>query len=168
MTEVIQNTGEVRLLPAPRQVVRKVSSLTDDVRSEAGGRERNVGAKGIQLVERMAAGGLSDAAIAKALKMNRETFRFCRRRQPEVEEALQRGRSAEEHALFSKLHEAAMKGNVVAAIFLLKSRHGYRDQGNATDERPNIVINLPDAVSPDSYLQRIGVIIDGGDLVSDR
>lgn len=167
MSQVIQNAAEVRPPHTAGQVVRQVTSLTDDVRSDAGGRERHVGAKGTQLVERMAAGGHSDAAIAKALKMNRETFRFCRRRQPELEEALQRGRSAEEHTLVAKLHEAALAGNVVAAIFLLKSRHGYRDQGNASDERPNIIINLPDANSTDAYLRRIGAVVDGGTLVAE-
>jgi hypothetical protein len=48
---------------------------------------------------------------------------------------------------------------LVAAMFLLKSRHGYRDQG-ATAAGPtqnNITINLPAPARPEDYLKVINI-----------
>ncbi len=57
---------------------------------------------------------------------------------------------------WANLRKAARKGNVVASIFLLKARHGYRE-GDAPDARTLVQINLPDAASPSAYLSAIGV-----------
>lgn len=86
-----------------------------------------VGAKGLKIVEELAARGCSVTTIAKALRMHVATFRLVRERQPEVEEAYQRGLAVEHDALTGNLRKLADTGNVVANIFLLKARHAYRE-----------------------------------------
>jgi hypothetical protein len=75
-------------------------------------------------------------------------------RQDELRLALEAGRAEEERTLVENLRVMATKGNVVAAIFLLKARHGYRE-GDVLDQRPNVIINLPDAVTADTYLRHL-------------
>ena len=86
-----------------------------------------VGTRGLRIVEELSARGCSTVTIAKALRMSRDAFLACRRRQPEVEEAMERGRAVEHDALVSNLRTLADGGNVVANLFLLKTRHGYRE-----------------------------------------
>ena len=50
----------------------------------------------------------------------------------------------------------AMRGNVTAAIFLLKARHGYRDQGgDGAEPRVQVTITLPGAADPGTYARII-------------
>ncbi len=118
-----------------------------------------VGRRGLQIVEELAARGVAEATIAKALRMGKDGFRGVRRRQPEVQEALDRGRAIEHDRLVGKLFDTAMEGNVVAGIFLLKARHGYREgeplEGGTSNVQVNI--NLPSAMSPDEYRTMVGV-----------
>lgn len=86
-----------------------------------------VGAKGLKIIEELSARGVNLITIAKALRMSKDAFIACRHRQPEVEEALERGRAQEHDALVSNLRTAADEGNVIANLFLLKARHGYRE-----------------------------------------
>jgi len=76
--------------------------------------EWRVGRRGLKVVEELAARGVAVPTIAKALRMGKETFRRVRERQPEVQEALDRGRAIEHDRLVAKLHELAMDGNVTA------------------------------------------------------
>ena len=86
-----------------------------------------VGVRGIKIIEELSARGCHQTTIAKALRMSVDSFKACRARQPEVEEAYQRGLGTEHDALVSNLRAAANEGNVVANIFLLKARHAYRE-----------------------------------------
>ena len=116
------------------------------------GRTRRIAAKGLAVVERMAREGHAYVAIAKALRMHEQTFRRCRKDQPEVQRALDLGLAANEYELTDILMQQAREGNIVACLFLLKCRHGWRE-GDAPDQRPNIVINLPDSHTPERYLE---------------
>ena len=128
-------------------------------RATATGNKRTIGARGLQIVERMAADGHADASIAKSLRMHRETLRLCRRRQPEVQEALDRGRAALEDELTHILLGQAREGNTVAAIFLAKARCGWREGEvpGGMGERVNVTINLPAAMSQEAYHHMIDV-----------
>jgi hypothetical protein len=44
---------------------------------------------------------------------------------PEIEEAFALGREQEERVLHNKLRQMALDGNLVAALFILKCRHGW-------------------------------------------
>lgn len=121
--------------------------------------EWRVGRRGLKVVEELAARGVAVATIARALHMGKDAFRNVRERQPEVQEALDRGRAREHDALVARLYESAMEGNVVAGIFLLKARHSYVEgqpvEGGATSVQVNI--NLPAAMTPEDYRRMVDV-----------
>ncbi|MCE7796024.1 hypothetical protein LWE61_05545 [Sphingobium sufflavum] len=115
-----------------------------------------VHAPGLAIITDMARGGHPTSSIAAALGMSARVFRECRKRQPEVEEAFAVGLGGLEHELVHTLLAQARKGNVVAAMFLLKCRHGYRETGQ-TDSAPKIAvqINLPGALDERAYANLI-------------
>ena len=116
-----------------------------------------VGAKGLKIIEDLTGRGCSLTTIAKVLRMSRDTLREVRMRQPEVEEAYQRGLATEHDALTSNLRRLADDGNVVANLFLLKARHGYRE-GEPLEV--NVAVNtggvlvVPADMSVEEYLRR--------------
>lgn len=111
--------------------------------------------RGLALLERLGREGQDQRSLAKALGISAKTLLEARKRQPEVEEALDRGHAGLSDELTHLLLSLARKGNVVAAIFLAKARCGWRE-GDAPEARANIVIQLPDASSPEQYLKIIG------------
>jgi hypothetical protein len=118
------------------------------VRNE-GGNTRRIGRAGTILIERMAREGATDTTIARALKISRETFRSIRQRQPEVDEALARGRAVLEDELTDILLAKARNGETVAAIYLTKARCGWREgdtppsQQVTNNTQVNILIPAP-------------------------
>ena len=113
-----------------------------------------VATEGLDVIERMAAEGQDFRSIAKQLGCSGKSLQECRKRQPEVADAFERGHAALADELTHHLLHAARKGNIVAAIFLAKARLGWRE-GNTQEARTNIVINLPDSQTPESYLRAI-------------
>ncbi|SNR59891.1 hypothetical protein EYF88_13885 [Paracoccus sediminis] len=116
-----------------------------------------VGARGIKIIEELSARGCHLTTIAKALRMSVDAFKACRARQPEVEEAYQRGLGTEHDALVSNLRLAANAGNVVANIFLLKARHAYRE-GEPLEVNVSVnaggVLVVPADMTVEEYLAR--------------
>lgn len=112
---------------------------------------------GLRVIQAMAAEGQDQATIAGQLGMHRKTLMDIVKRCPEVEEAVNAGKAALADELTHHLLAAARKGNVVAAIYLTKARLGWVE-GVAPETRPNIIINLPDAATPEAYLKAIKVI----------
>ena len=116
-----------------------------------------VGARGIKIIEELSARGCHQTTIAKALRMSVDAFKACRARQPEVEEAYQRGLGTEHDALVSNLRAAADAGNVVANIFLLKARHAYRE-GEPLEVNVSVnaggVLVVPADMTVEEYLRR--------------
>ncbi len=116
-----------------------------------------VGAKGLKIIEDLTGRGCSLTTIAKVLRMSRDTLREVRMRQPEAEEAYQRGLATEHDALTSNLRRLADDGNVVANLFLLKARHGYRE-GEPLEV--NVAVNtggvlvVPADMTVEEYLAR--------------
>ena len=106
-------------------------------------------------IEEWSANGVSEREIASQLGLAPATWRRVKRDDSRALEALERGRGREETALVGALYRAATapKPNVVAALFLLKSRHGYID--NPVPEPPEhavkVEINLPPPLSPREY-----------------
>jgi len=103
-------------------------------------------------IERVAAEGASIGGIASSFGVSANTFNGWLEEQPSLKEAIDRGRERERHVLHSGLVQAAKKGNIVAMMFLLKSRHGYRegDQGD-TANRVSITFSLPGALKPEQF-----------------
>jgi hypothetical protein len=116
-----------------------------------------VGARGIKIIEELAGRGCHLTTIARALRMSIDAFKACRARQPEVEEAYQRGLATEHDALVSNLRTAANEGNVVANLFLLKARHGYREgvplEINTTVNMGGVLV-VPADMTVEEYLAR--------------
>lgn len=110
----------------------------------------------LDIITNMSRLGHPVTSIAAALGISRETLNQCRKRQPEVEEAFAAGLGGLEHELVHTLLEAARKGQVAAAMFLLKCRHGYRETGQA-DSAPKVAvqINLPGAMDERAYVKMI-------------
>lgn len=92
-----------------------------------GGPAYRIGRRGLKIVEELAARGVAEATMAKALRMGKDAFRAAKNRDPAVQEAIDRGRAVEHDKLVGILHEQAMAGQYVPAMFLLKTRHGYRE-----------------------------------------
>lgn len=116
-----------------------------------------VGARGLKIIEDLTGRGCSLTTIAKALRMSRDTLREVRLRQPEVEEAYQRGLAVEHDALTSNLRRLADDGNVVANLFLLKTRHQYRE-GEPLEVNVNVntggVLVVPAEMTVEEWLAR--------------
>jgi len=131
--------------------------LTGPGKGGVGRSSYKVGAKGLKIVEELSARGCSLTTIAKALRMNIDTLRLVRQRQPEVDEAYQRGLAVEHDALTRNLRILADDGNVVANLFLLKTRHGYRE-GEPLEVNVNVntggVLVVPADMTVEQYLAR--------------
>ena len=62
------------------------------------------------------------------------------------------GRESERLALHNVLFRAAKRGNIVAAMFLLKARHGYREGDQSdTANKVSITFSLPGAMKPEDF-----------------
>jgi len=117
-------------------------------------------AGGLQVIRDMAAKGVAEVRLARALKMDYRTWARIRDTDPEAKAAYREAKAIERDALVGKLYEQAMEGNTVAAIFLLKARHGYRDIGDPPapeGSRVNLVFNLPAPLEPDQYTKLVEV-----------
>jgi hypothetical protein len=114
--------------------------------------------QGLEQIREWAQQGKTKAMIAAALRMSRTTFRECIERQPELVEALEAA-TVHEAALLDELSRQALEdGNTIAAIFLLKGRHGWREGETRDGAGPqvNVQIVLPGpAASVEEYNARI-------------
>jgi hypothetical protein len=108
----------------------------------------------VETIIEMRSRGCNEITIASALGAGETTFRKWKESHPEVKAALQLGNAVEENKLVGILHKAAENGNVIAAMFLLKSRHGYVEGKQYEDNRKlQIAVVLPASLTPEQYLQ---------------
>lgn len=126
----------------------------DTTRPIKRGRNRKVApADAAELIEALAADGWSKLGIAKKLDTSPDTLRRWLDEDELLQDAFDRGRENERHALHSMLFKKAVeKGDSVAAMFLLKSRHGYRE-GDQSEQGNRVSINfqLPAAVALENF-----------------
>jgi len=114
-------------------------------------------AKAAELLLELAAAGYNKKGLAYRLGTTVETLNKWLELYPELQTALDEGREREHHALFNALYENATKGgNVTAAIFLLKTRHGYRE-GDQTEIANKVSINfqLPGAMRLEDFAKDV-------------
>lgn len=110
---------------------------------------------GLAKITDLASRGFSEKDIGRALGMSSNTWTRIKNEDPAARDALDEGRCKEHEQLFGTLfHMAVVEKNLIALIFLLKARHGYSDAGITMDGRNTIVINLPGAVSMETYAAR--------------
>lgn len=120
------------------------------VTAPQGGRVATVTPPGIRLAQEMAAGGHPLYGIAATLGLDPKTLRACKKRQPDLDNALVAGHAALEHELVDLLLQAGRKGAWACCMFLLKSRCGYRETGptdGGPDSRTTVNVILPPALS---------------------
>lgn len=105
--------------------------------------------KGIEACYTMRADGLSIVTIAHRLGIGEHGLRECMRRQPELNEALRSGHAFQQDELVRILVQSARTGFAPAAMFLLKTQHGFRENDPPQTTASNVVIHLPASMSLD-------------------
>jgi hypothetical protein len=117
-----------------------------------GRKRKNAPPSAAERVEALAASGHSIVGIARGLNTSKERLHRWMNEDPALAEALARGRESERFVLHNSLYRAAVKGNVIAAMFLLKARHGYRE-GDQSEQanKVSITFALPGSMNADQY-----------------
>jgi hypothetical protein len=97
--------------------------------------------------------GYPQAAIAKALSISAPTLRRLMADDRELMDAVEAQRSFEEAELRDILMHLARHGDTVAAIFLAKARHGWRDRddGKREPEKVGGVLLVPAPMDLDTW-----------------
>ena len=125
-----------------------VSALVHTPQPRIGRPPKRPPADAMERIRQLSAEGHSTVAIAQQLGVGRKTLDKWRTEFPELDEAYREGVDRERFTLHSKLVEKAKAGNIVAAMFLLKARHGYREGDQADHSgRVNVTIALPGAMT---------------------
>ena len=124
-----------------------------DQKLTAAGRPRKEPPAGaVDIIRDAAARGASKMGIAMALGANVTVLARWLDEHPEFQEALDHGREKERHVLHTVLYDAAVKGNIVAAMFILKCKFGWREGDQAEQgNRVSINFQLPGALTPEQY-----------------
>lgn len=107
-------------------------------------------------ISRLAERGVSEVQITEALGISYPTWQRIKEEDPEALEALQLARRKEEAELVGMLYEKAKNGDSTAAMFLLKTRHGYlegKERVHANAVQVNIT--LPGSMDPDTYNKQL-------------
>jgi hypothetical protein len=111
----------------------------------------------IALVSLACSMGATVGRICEVLDISPKKFQKFMATSPEFAEAVKGGRKIEHDSLVNKLVDVALKGNIAAIIFALKSRHNYVDSGvgaaTLVENKVAITFQLPAAQSPEDYLK---------------
>ena len=88
--------------------------------------------------------GLTDEQIAQNIGIRRETLCTWKKRFPNINNALKRGREQSNYIIESKLFQTALSGNTTAMIFWLKNnwRDKYNDSQLSKEERELVLANI--------------------------
>lgn len=109
-------------------------------------------------IKQLASRGVREKDIARACDIDPSTWTKMKVADAKVAEAFAAGRQIMHDALVGKLYERAMAGDLVPALFLLKTTFGYREGDEPSDMRPQITIHLPgSADSVEAYRQGITI-----------
>lgn len=111
----------------------------------------------IEVIRKAASAGATKKGAAFALQVSDETLNRWFQEFPELQEAFEQGKERERQTLHDVLYDTATKGSgkekLIAAMFLLKSRHGYREgEQEAVHNRVQINFQLPGAKPLDAYV----------------
>ncbi len=103
-------------------------------------------------IGKLAATGFSKRGIASHFGVGLAVLQRWIDEDDTLQEAFNVGRDQERYSLHNALYRKAMNGDSVAAMFLLKARHGYRE-GDQADQanKVSITFQLPGAMKMDEY-----------------
>lgn len=111
---------------------------------------------GLEKIRDLSSKGHSEKDIARALGMSQPTWTRLKDENSEAQDALDAGRSIEHLALHGRLYQKAMDGDIVALLFLLKCRHGYRETLDVTQTNAvQVIFQIPAALAADEYAKLI-------------
>ena len=104
-------------------------------------------------ITELAADGFSVRGVAMKLGVSHEILNRWLAEHAALKEAFEVGREMERHTLHNALYRLATEqGDKIAAMFLLKARHGYREGGQGDQaNRVSINFTLPGAMKPDAF-----------------
>lgn len=110
----------------------------------------------LTVIKQATATGASKRGVAMALGAHVETLNKWLDESPELKEAFEQGRETERQTLHNVLYDCAVGGqgkdSLIAAMFLLKARHGYREGEQATEaNRVSVTFNIPAAMPLDKF-----------------
>ncbi len=104
-----------------------------------------------QRIERMASNAFSQLMIARGLGTSPGLLRQWLKENPALQEAYDMGIAHVEYTCVNGLYELVKKGNLVAIIFMLKGRFGWREGEKPLGGMTQVVVNLPGALPLDKY-----------------
>lgn len=85
----------------------------------------------LERIEKLAAEGVPKRDVARLLGVSPDTwYRVINNGRSDIADAYERGKAKNCHVLSNTLMKAALKGNITATIFMLKARHGWRENIN--------------------------------------
>ncbi|MCU1250417.1 MAG: hypothetical protein JWQ49_3446 [Edaphobacter sp.] len=96
-------------------------------------------------IRSLAADGSTYVGIAKHFKVAKETLNRWLEEDIDLAEAFEQGKDEERYKLHNALSRKALGGDIVAAMFLLKCRHGYDDKA-AQHTNVNVGVSVAPSV----------------------
>lgn len=115
----------------------------------------------VQRIQAAAADGFTIPGVAMTLGVNPDVLKRWMDEHDELKQAFAFGREMERRTLHNVLYRAATEGSgkdsLIAAMFLLKARHGYKEGEPVGEQnsRVQIDIKLPGALPPAAYVEVI-------------
>ena len=120
---------------------------------KAGRKAKTPGSDTARRIRHLAATGHSVIGIARGLNISHVVLSRWLDEHPELAEAISQGRESERLELHNVLFRAAKRGNIIAAMFLLKARHGYREGDQSdTANKVSITFALPGAIDAKDFM----------------
>ena len=113
------------------------------------------------VIQAAAADGFTQIGIAMLMGTNIDVLKRWMDDDPALKQAFAFGREKERRTLHNVLYRSATEGTgkdaLISAMFLLKSRHGYKEGQEINDQnsRVQIEIKLPGALAPGDYAKVI-------------
>lgn len=133
-------------------------ACTAIVKKRPGGRPRkSLSDQEVYRVAAMIARGSRREDVARELGITAPTLRRMEREDERVASAIQAGLGVEHQRLYGKLMEKVDRGDTVAILFALKSRHGYidRPENVRIEDHRSVVVNLPARLSREQILAAV-------------
>lgn len=106
------------------------------------------------LLTRLAGQGIRDDDLRRVCGIPSSDWPEHKRQHPEIQESIDKGRAKMHDSLVAVLYKNAMKGQLVPALFLLKTQFQYRENDPVDNEGGvRINISIPGAEHPSTMIE---------------